>query len=163
MRCVSIVGSGPIEMGVLRMQTDQILDRKGRDVATITPESPVRAAVEQLGTANVGALVVSADGTTVAGIVSERDVVRRLADGGPEAPRRTCVVDHAGRRPHLHGRDPVDDLMHRMTEHRIRHLPVVDDEAQLVGIISIGDVVKTHVDALETEREQLVDYIRTGR
>jgi CBS domain-containing protein len=144
------------------MQTDQILDRKGRDVSTIAPEAPVRAAVEQLGAANVGALVVSADGATVIGIVSERDVVRRLADGGAavldepvssimQAEVLTCT-----------GADPVDDLMHRMTEHRIRHLPVVDD-GRLVGIISIGDVVKTHVDALETEREQLVDYIRTGR
>jgi CBS domain-containing protein len=149
-------------MGVLRMQTDQILERKGRDVTTIEPDVPVRAAVELLGTANVGALVVSADGTTVAGILSERDVVRRLAAVGPtlldepvsaimQADVLTCT-----------GTDPVDDLMHRMTEHRIRHLPVVD-EGQLVGIISIGDVVKTHVDALETEREQLVDYIRTGR
>ena len=145
------------------MQTDQILDRKGRDVATITPDSPVRAAVEQLGSANVGALVVSTDGQTVSGILSERDVVRRLASTGPalldepvstimQADVLTCT-----------GSDPVDDLMHRMTEHRIRHLPVVDDQAHLVGIISIGDVVKTHVDALETEREQLVDYIRTGR
>ncbi|MFL6206730.1 MAG: CBS domain-containing protein [Acidimicrobiales bacterium] len=145
------------------MQTDQILDRKGRDVATITPESPVRAAVDQLGAANVGALVVSPDGTTVAGILSERDVVRRLATAGPslldepvssimQAEVLTCT-----------GRDLVDDLMHRMTEHRIRHLPVVDDDGNLAGIISIGDVVKTHVDALETEREQLVDYIRTGR
>ena len=144
------------------MQTDQILDRKGRDVATITPESTVRTAVEQLHSANVGALVVSPDGASVAGIVSERDVVRRLATTGPtlldepvssimEAEVLTCT-----------GRDPVDDLMHRMTEHRIRHLPVVDD-GQLVGIISIGDVVKTHVDALETEREQLVGYIQHGR
>ena len=144
------------------MQTHQILDRKGREVATITPESPVRAAVEQLGTANIGALVVSDDGATVAGIVSERDVVRRLASDGPglldqpvssimQADVLTCS-----------GTDLVDDLMHRMTEHRIRHLPVVDD-GQLVGIISIGDVVKTHVDALETERDQIVDYIRTGR
>src|SRR5699024_4537609 len=81
--CVSMALSGSIEMGVHRMQTDQILDRKGRDVATIAPDSPVRAAVEQLGTANVGALVVSADGSSVVGIVSERDVVRRLAADGP--------------------------------------------------------------------------------
>jgi CBS domain-containing protein len=144
------------------MQTHQILDRKGRDVATITPESPVRAAVEQLGTANIGALVVSVDGASVEGILSERDVVRRLASDGPtlldqpvssimQADVLTCS-----------GADLVDELMHRMTEHRIRHLPVVDD-GQLVGIISIGDVVKTHVDALETERDQIVDYIRTGR
>ena len=144
------------------MKTDQILERKGRDVATIAPDAPVRTAVEQMGTVNVGALVVSGDGTTVEGIVSERDVVRRLAADGPalldaavstimQADVYTCT-----------GADPVDDLMHRMTEHRIRHLPVVDD-GRLVGIISIGDVVKTHIDALETEREQLVDYIRTGR
>ena len=144
------------------MQTHQILARKGNNVATIAPESPVRAAVEQLGSANVGALVVSTDGTTVIGIVSERDVVRRLASSGAslldepvssimQADVLTCT-----------GSDPVDDLMHRMTEHRIRHLPVVDD-GQLVGIISIGDVVKTHVDELETEREQLVDYIQHGR
>jgi CBS domain-containing protein len=144
------------------MRTDQILDRKGRDVATIAPEALVRAAVEQLGSANIGALVVSADGSSVAGILSERDVVRRLAADGEalldqpvstimQADVLTCT-----------GTDPVDDLMHRMTEHRIRHLPVVDD-GRLVGIISIGDVVKTHVDALETEREQLVGYIRDGR
>ena len=155
--------SDPNDVGVSRMQTDQILDRKGREVATVAPDAPVRTAVEQMGSANVGALVVSADGATVAGIVSERDVVRRLAAEGPtlldapvssimQADVHTCT-----------GADPVDDLMHRMTEHRIRHLPVVDDDARLVGIISIGDVVKTHVDALETEREQLVDYIRTGR
>ncbi len=144
------------------MRTDQILDRKGRDVATIAPEAQVRAAVEQLGNANIGALVVSEDGTSVAGILSERDVVRRLAADGEslldqavssimQADVLTCT-----------GTDPVDDLMHRMTEHRIRHLPVLDD-GRLVGIISIGDVVKTHVDALETEREQLVGYIRDGR
>ena len=144
------------------MQTDKILDRKGRDVATIAPEAPVRTAVEQLGSANVGALVVSDDGATVVGIISERDVVRRLAADGPgllDAPVSSIMQADVFT---CTSADPVDDLMHRMTEHRIRHLPVVDD-GQLVGIISIGDVVKTHVDALETEREQLVDYIRTGR
>ena len=145
------------------MQTDQILDRKGRDVATIAPASPVRAAVEQLGTANVGALVVSSDGTTVEGIVSERDVVRRLASTGPDLLDEPVSSIMQAEVLTCTGRDPVDDLMHRMTEHRIRHLPVVDDDGQLVGIISIGDVVKTHVDALETEREQLVGYIQHGR
>ena len=145
------------------MQTHQILDRKGREVATITPESPVRAAVEQLGTANIGALVVSDDGATVAGIVSERDVVRRLASDGPglldqpvssimQADVLTCT-----------GTDPVDDLMHRMTEHRIRHLPVVDDDGNLAGIISIGDVVKSRIDELEADRDQLIGYIQSGR
>jgi CBS domain-containing protein len=147
----------------LLVQTDQILDHKGREVATVPPDAPVRAAVEQLQQANVGALVVSADGTSVDGIVSERDVVRHLAADGRDILDRP-VADIMQSQVHTcSGSDNVDDLMHRMTEHRIRHLPVVDDGGQLTGIISIGDVVKTHVDALETEREQLVDYIRTGR
>jgi CBS domain-containing protein len=141
---------------------DQILERKGRDVATIAPDATVRAAAAALAAANIGALVVSADGAALAGIVSERDIVRRLAADGPalldrpvadlmEADVHTCT-----------GSDNVDQLMHLMTEHRIRHLPVVDEGA-LAGIISIGDVVKTRVDELETEKDQLVDYIRSGR
>jgi CBS domain-containing protein len=140
---------------------DQILQRKGRDVSTIPPDATVRAAAEALAAANLGALVVSVDGTSLAGIVSERDIVRRLAADGPplldqpvssimQAEVRTCA-----------GADNVDQLMELMTQHRIRHLPVVEDDA-LVGIISIGDVVKTRVDELVTEKEQLVDYIRGG-
>ena len=144
------------------MLADQILERKGRDVATIGPDAPVRVALESLRDANVGALVVLTEAGALAGIVSERDIVRHLAGAGEalldapvtsimQATVHTCV-----------GSDNVDDLMHRMTEHRIRHLPVVDGEV-VVGVISIGDVVKTHVDDLEHERAQLVDYIRTGR
>ena len=144
------------------MLADQILERKGREVATIGPDAPVRVALEALRDANVGALVVLTDASALAGIVSERDIVRHLASDGAalldtpvasimQAKVLTCV-----------GSDSVDDLMHRMTEHRIRHLPVVDGEV-VVGVISIGDVVKTHVDDLEVERAQLVDYIRTGR
>jgi CBS domain-containing protein len=138
---------------------DQILQRKGRDVSTIPPDASVRAAAEALAAANVGALVVSPDGSALAGILSERDIVRRLAAAGPslldepvssimQADVHTCA-----------GADNVDQLMELMTEHRIRHLPVVEDDA-LCGIISIGDVVKTRVDELVTEKEQLVDYIR---
>jgi CBS domain-containing protein len=144
------------------VQADQILERKGREVATIRPDELVRAALDALRAANVGALVVSSDGTSLAGIISERDVVRRLAvdgaallDAAVSSIMQTVVHTCTGT-------DSVDDVMHRMTEHRIRHLPVVEGDA-VVGVISIGDVVKTHVDALETEREQLVDYIRTGR
>jgi len=138
---------------------DQILQRKGRDVSTIPPDATVRAAAEALASANVGALVVSPDGSALAGILSERDIVRRLAAAGPslldepvssimQADVHTCA-----------GADNVDQLMELMTEHRIRHLPVVEDDA-LCGIISIGDVVKTRVDELVTEKDQLVDYIR---
>ena len=107
----------------------------------------------------MGALVVSPDGAALAGIVSERDIVRRLAADGPplldqpvstimQAEVRTCSCS-----------DTVDQLMELMTQHRIRHLPVVEEDA-LAGIISIGDVVKTRVDELVTEKDQLVDYIR---
>lgn len=141
------------------MLADQILQRKGRDVATILPDATVRAAAKALAVGNVGALVVSPDGTALVGILSERDIVRRLATEGPllldqpvssimQAEVRTCA-----------GADHVDQLMELMTEHRIRHLPVVEDDV-LVGIISIGDVVKTRVDELVTEKDQLVDYIR---
>ena len=144
------------------MLADQILQRKGRDVSTIPPDATVRAAAEALASANVGALVVSPDGSALAGILSERDIVRRLAAAGPslldepvssimQADVHTCA-----------GADNVDQLMELMTEHRIRHLPVVEGDA-LCGIISIGDVVKTRVDELVTEKEQLVDYIRGRR
>ena len=141
------------------MLAEQILQRKGRDVSTIPPDATVRAAAEALAEANVGALVVSPDGAALAGIVSERDIVRRLAADGPplldqpvstimQAEVRTCSCS-----------DTVDQLMELMTQHRIRHLPVVEEDA-LAGIISIGDVVKTRVDELVTEKDQLVDYIR---
>jgi CBS domain-containing protein len=142
---------------------DHILDRKGRAVSTVAPDATVTEALHLLREDNVGALVVSADGTTVAGIVSERDIVRRLAERGAgllqepvsgimQTSVHTCAGD-----------DTVDHLMHRMTEHRIRHLPVVAPDGALAGIISIGDVVKSRVDELETEQSHLVDYIRSPR
>ena len=141
------------------MLADQILERKGRDVSTVPPDTTIKAVAEAMTAAKVGALVVSSDGTTLTGIVSERDIVRRLADDGPELLDRP-VSDLMTSEVHTcSGSDNVDELMHLMTEHRIRHLPVVADGA-LVGIISIGDVVKTRVDELEAEKEQLVDYIR---
>ena len=140
------------------MQTHQILDRKGRDVATITPESPVRAAVEQLGTANIGALVVSDDGTTVAGILSERDVVRRLATDGPSLLDQPVSSIMQADVLTCSGTDPVDDLMHRMTEHRIRHLPVLDGD-KIVGVISIGDLVNWIISAQTSHIQQLQTYI----
>jgi CBS domain-containing protein len=138
---------------------DQILQRKGRDVSTVAPDLTVRAAAEAMAAANVGALVVSPDGTSLAGIVSERDIVRRLAADGPGLLDQPVSALMQSEVHTCTGSDTIDQLMHRMTEHRIRHLPVVADGA-LAGIISIGDVVKTRVDELETEKSQLVDYIR---
>lgn len=143
------------------MRARQILDGKGSEVATVTPDTTVRDAVAELARHNVGALVVSPDGRRVVGIMSERDVVRRLGtDGAPVLDRpveaimkqgvRTCTPDES-----------TDELMSTMTEGRFRHVPVVEDD-QLVGIISIGDVVKVRIDELDHEREQLADYISQG-
>ena len=136
---------------------DVIKGKASHEVVTIGPDATVRELVALLAEHNVGALVVSEDGEQVSGIVSERDVVRRLhADTGVldgpvrsimTADVRTCV-----------GEDALTDLMQTMTEHRIRHVPVVAD-GRLTGIISIGDVVKNRIGELEFERDQLDHYV----
>jgi CBS domain-containing protein len=140
------------------MRISEILRRKGGEVATIEPDAKIRALLVLLAEHNIGAVVVSTDGSAIEGIASERDVVRRLNDRGAglldepvssimTATVRTCQPS-----------DNVEGLRATMTEHRIRHVPVVRD-GELVGIVSIGDVVKSAIAELETEREQLVDYI----
>ena len=126
-------------------------------VVTITPEATVRELVEQLAAHNVGALVVSVDGTSVDGIVSERDVVRRLRDDEAllEQPVSAIMTEAVHR---CTPDQPINDLMVLMTDHRIRHVPVVED-GRLTGIISIGDVVKSRIGELEFERDQLDRYL----
>lgn len=140
------------------MRIREILQAKGSDVIVIAPEATVRDLVALLKEHNLGAVIVSTDGTTMDGIVSERDVVRQLATNvdvldAPVADVMTQVV-HTCR---LH--DSVDSLMSTMTDHRIRHLPVVDDHGRLCGIVSIGDVVKSTITQLQFERDQLQDYV----
>lgn len=142
------------------MRAKDILDRKGHEVATVTPDTTVRDAVAELARHNVGALVVSPDGSEVAGIMSERDVVRRLATDGAAVLDRPVEAIMKREVKTCSPADTTDDLMGTMTEGRFRHMPVVDDG--LVGIISIGDVVKVRIDELATEREQLAGYIARG-
>ncbi|MFF4772458.1 CBS domain-containing protein [Microtetraspora fusca] len=136
-----------------------VLRRKGTDVVTVRPDATVTELLAVLGERNIGAVVVSEDGLTITGIVSERDVVRRLADRGaavldlPVSAIMTSVVHTCT--PEAN----VDELRRTMTNHRVRHVPVVR-EGRLVGIVSIGDVVKSSIDELETENEALVGYIR---
>ena len=140
----------------MRIQ-DVIQHKANQDVVTIRPDATVRELIALLAEHNVGALVVSDDGERVSGIVSERDVVRRLhAD---EAVLDTAVsqIMTADVRT-CSGDDGVTDLMQTMTEHRIRHVPVVAD-GRLTGIISIGDVVKSRIGELEFERDQLDSYV----
>lgn len=140
------------------MRINEVLKRKTLDgVVTISPDATVRELIGLLAEHNVGALIVSTDGSSVDGIVSERDVVRRLRDGAElldgavhsimTSEVHTCELDH-----------DLDSLMSLMTERRIRHVPVVSD-GRLTGIISIGDVVKNRMAELEFERDQLDNYL----
>ena len=143
------------------MKAEQILDRKGRDVATIAPDATIRDAVASLSSHGIGALVVSSDGTGVEGILSERDVVRRLStDGGGVLDRPVRDLMKAAVTT-CSSESTTDDLMSMMTEGRFRHVPVVDDD-RLSGIVSIGDVVKVRIEELAHEREQLASYIQGG-
>ena len=140
------------------MHVQSILAIKGSAVATIAPSATLGDATAALRDHGVGALVVSDDGATVAGIISERDIVRALAAHGAGTLGRT--VDSAMSR-HVVTCAPADtvhSLMELMTGRRIRHLPVVDDGV-LAGIVSIGDVVKHRLGELEHENSQLHDYI----
>src|SRR3954468_3686884 len=140
------------------MMIREVLSSKGdRTVVTVPPDATVRTLVDLLAEHNVGALVVSTDGTTVDGIVSERDIVRQL-HRDPDV--LTATVDTIMTTPvHTCGlQDQLDDMMRVMTERRVRHVPVVAD-GRLAGIISIGDVVKHKISRLEFERDQLDSYV----
>lgn len=137
---------------------DVLRGKPSQDVVTISPDASVRDLVRLLGEHNIGAVVVSGDGTSVDGIVSERDVVRGLT-GGSEL-LDAAVGEIMTTTVHTTQADTqLDDLMGLMTDQRIRHVPVVSDRG-LVGIISIGDVVKHRISQLEFERDQLDSYIQ---
>jgi CBS domain-containing protein len=142
------------------MHVHHILNVKGTAVATIAPSASLSDAAASLRDHGVGALVVSGDGCLIDGIVSERDVVRALAAHGGSALGRSVGSAMSTAVTTCHGADTVDQIMAMMTERRIRHLPVVDDDGRLAGIISIGDVVKARVGQLEIENNQLHDYIQ---
>ncbi len=140
------------------MKINDVIHAKSQQaVVTISPDASVRELVALLAEHNVGALVVSDDGERVSGIVSERDVVRRLhADAAVlDAPVSMIMTEDVRT---CTGTDGLTDLMQTMTEHRIRHVPVVAD-GRLTGIISIGDVVKSRIGELEFERDQLDHYV----
>jgi CBS domain-containing protein len=140
------------------MRINEVLAAKqSRDVVTVHPDATVHELVALLAQHNIGALVVSHDGSSVDGIVSERDVVRRLGQDESVLDAQVSSimsVDVAT----CDGHQSTDDLMALMTARRFRHVPVVEDE-RLVGIVSIGDVVKSRMADLEFERDQLDSYV----
>ena len=132
-----------------------------KDVITIRPDATVRDLIGLLAEHNVGALVVSEDGTSVHGIVSERDVVRRLKDDAAVLDAAVSAIMTADVRT-CTGQESVNSLMEIMTSGRFRHIPVVED-GRLTGIVSIGDVVKHRMSELEFERDQLDHYVHTSQ
>lgn len=136
---------------------DVLTAKDAGDVATIAPQATVRDLLGMLSERNIGALVVSDDGEQVIGIVSERDVVRRMTDGS-EAFDATVDSIMTTDVHVCQPSDSLDDLMRLMTLRRIRHVPVVID-GRLHGLVSIGDAVKARISELEFERDQLNQYV----
>ncbi len=141
------------------MNVQSILSAKGTAVATVGPTGSLAEATSSLRDHGVGALVVSTDGTGIDGIVSERDIVRALAEHGDGALGRAVSSCMSGDVVTCRPNDTIDSLMALMTARRIRHVPVVDEGEHLAGIVSIGDVVKARLGELERENDQLHDYI----
>jgi CBS domain-containing protein len=140
------------------MLVSDLLEGKGNMVATVGREATVGEVVADLARHRIGALVVSPDGIRIDGIVSERDIVRRLSDLHTEllAEPVTSIMSTSVRT--CSPSDDVESISDLMTEHRIRHVPVVDD-GRMCGIISIGDVVKSRMRELEKDRDELMEYI----
>ena len=144
------------------MRVSSILSTKGSAVLTTTPSTEIAVAVDELRRGGVGALVVSTDGRHIDGILSERDVVRRLAENGDAVLGEPVASAMPTEVVTCTPADDLERLARRMTETRCRHLPVVTDDC-LVGIVSIGDVVKARLQQLEDETRQMQEYIATGR
>ena len=144
------------------MRINDVLRVKGRQVATVTPDTDVRNLLAVLAEHRIGAVVVSHNGTSVDGIASERDVVRALAERGASVLSEPITAIYTAEVHTVTPETPLEDVMRMMTEQRIRHVPVVVDGI-LRGIVSIGDVVKNRIDELETERTALTNYITGTR
>jgi CBS domain-containing protein len=141
------------------MNVEHILARKGREVKTIRPDVSIAEALRRLRAEGIGSLVVSENGTNLAGILSDRDILNAIADHGidvlGESVRSvmtekvfTCSRD-----------DRVSALMALMTDRRIRHIPVVEKDGRLCGMVSIGDVVKQRLDDIQSEADALREYV----
>ena len=137
-----------------------VLRTKGDAVVTVSPDSTVRQLLETLAQHRIGAVVVSS-GDGIVGIVSERDVVRHLRASGAAILDRSVARIMTTDVITCQRETAVDELMSTMTERRIRHVPVVDERGAIVGIVSIGDLVKSRISELEGERDDLVGYIGT--
>jgi CBS domain-containing protein len=141
------------------MNIDMILTRKGHAVLTVAASTTVVEALKRMRIDRVSALVVSEDGAMIDGIVSDRGLMNALADQGTAVLDRP-LGDVMTRDVFTCSRsDSVGAIMAAMTDRRIRHIPVVEEDGRLCGIVSIGDVVKHHVDEIQREASELREYI----
>lgn len=143
------------------MNVKSILDEKGREVVTLGPDQKLAEAVRILAERRIGALVVTRGGGKVAGIISERDIVRCLAKMGAEALEQPVTAAMTSKVSVCHEHNTINEVMEIMTHGRFRHLPVVRDGV-LDGIVSIGDVVKRRIEEVEQEAEAIRTYIATA-
>lgn len=143
------------------MTVKAILARKGRDVSTIAPNATLSDAVQLLAQRRIGAVIITGADDRVAGILSERDIVRVLADRGAAVLNESVATVMTRKVLTCNESETVSVIMERMTTGKFRHLPVVD-QGKLAGVISIGDVVKWRVHEIEDETNALREYIATA-
>ena len=140
------------------MNVASILRQKGRAVTTASPLTTLLEVADKLAAKRIGAIVIIGPKGRVAGIISERDIIRALSAQGPDCLQRPVSESMTREVITCQENDTLDELMAMMTERRFRHLPVITDDA-LVGIISIGDVVKHHVAEVTMEAMAMREYI----
>jgi len=143
------------------MNVEIILKAKGTDVVTTKPDATLADVAGELANRRIGALVVSGDGKSVDGIVSERDIVRAIAESGQEALSKPVSTAMTRDVFTCSRHDSIEELMATMSKNRFRHLPVTEED-QLCGMISIGDVVKYRLEEVEYEAEALRGFIAGG-
>jgi CBS domain-containing protein len=143
------------------MNVKTILAVKGSDIVGIEPNADLSAAARLLSQHRIGAIVIRGAGGRIAGILSERDIVRALAEHGSNALSLQVAKVMTRNVTTCGEEDSIASLMEKMTAGKFRHVPVVSG-TELVGLVSIGDVVKQRVGEIEKESEQLRDYIRTA-
>ena len=142
------------------MTVRSILDTKGHDILSVEPDAKLSAAVKMLSERRIGAVLVMSNGR-IEGILSERDIVRVLGERGAAVLDEPVSAVMTRKVVSCREKDTVSSIMERMTSGKFRHLPVVEDD-KVVGLISIGDIVKWRVKEFENEQEALQNYIKTA-
>lgn len=143
------------------MLVSHILNEKGHDVLAIAPEATLAEAARVLTKHRIGALVVRGKDGALTGVVAERDIVRAIAEDGPAALLLTVEMRMATDVPTCERTDTIEEIMETMTRCRFRHMPVVEED-NVIGIVSIGDVVKTRIAETLREAQALKEYIAAG-